>query len=47
MPGEMATELQAYNISQINYAGGTAATVRSPEEAIDVVLEIIHNVVAS
>lgn len=47
MPGEKATELQAYNLQQIQDAGGIAATVHSPEEAIAIVWEIVQNAVAS
>lgn len=41
MPGETPTELQAYTLKCINDAGGLAAVVHSPEEAVALVRKAV------
>lgn len=43
MPGETPTELQAFTLRCINAAGGTAAVVTSPEQAIGIVKLALAN----
>jgi hypothetical protein len=43
MPGEALTELQAYTLKCIREAGGLAAVVNSPEQAVDLVHKALGN----
>jgi hypothetical protein len=42
MPGEAPTELQTYTLERIRAAGGFAATVSSPQQAVALIENLLH-----